>query len=538
MGPSHNATALNERSVVNLVVARLLDYFARRTDWQRRLWNPGTVTVLRELLEAVDLLESGHLRSVTVKELAGTARRRAGPDLGMGSQASRSALETALSRLHRDPADLVARHQLDFLLEGAEPSYFERWGAADPSEVAELGPESISRLLAGHLLGTGFSPDYLHRWATWLTTNRLPQDLADVFTEAQAVAVRPTRSWVVFVPFIALERHDQRMPPEWLEPEEATAWMSRQVPEALVRHNGGLLIEVEARDRWSAVEEAGDLVESLAARVAVGVPGSPRFEPHTEAFVAGSSTGFSLTRPRRQVDVHSFKRQDSLFVVGEQALAGRLRSAIDLVTPLETGTPGAAVAGGWAALEAVLARPDTSSVQAASDLAALVACSFPRAELTPLAYAYFHENDDQLSESLRQASSNLQRCAILGIAIDEGLRLGFRRPSDEAALERVRSILADPGAVLARVCSYVEETMQRLYRQRNMVLHAGKTDSVAMSAVLRTAPPLVGAGLDRLVHDALAKGESDPLRLVARARTALDSCGKEGSPRVWDLLGH
>jgi len=203
MSPNRNVTTLNERSVVNLVAARLLDYFARRTDWQRRLWNPGTVTVLRELLEAVDLLERGHLRSVTVKELAGTARRRAGPDLGMGSQADRSALETTLSRLYQDPADVVAKHQLDFLLAGAETNYFERWDAADPREVAELGPESISRLLAGHLLGIGFSPDYLHRWATWLTTNKLPQDLADIFTEARAVAVRPTRSWEVLVPFMA-----------------------------------------------------------------------------------------------------------------------------------------------------------------------------------------------------------------------------------------------------------------------------------------------------------------------------------------------
>lgn len=70
MSPSRNVTTLNERSVVNLVAARLLDYFARRTDWQRRLWNPGTVTVSRELSEAADLLKSGHLRPVTVQELA------------------------------------------------------------------------------------------------------------------------------------------------------------------------------------------------------------------------------------------------------------------------------------------------------------------------------------------------------------------------------------------------------------------------------------------------------------------------------------
>ncbi|MXW98254.1 MAG: hypothetical protein F4Y05_01305 [Acidimicrobiaceae bacterium] len=494
--------------------------------------------MLRELLESVDLLASGHVRSVAVQDIARIAERRAGPDLGIGASAVRSALQTALAGLQQDPADLVLKHQLDFLLATVETDYLKNWGAANPDDVAALGAESISRLLAGHLLDTGFSPHYLHRWALWLMTKRQPQTLADLFDEAHAVAVRSARSWKVLVPFAALERHEQQMPTEWLDPEQVTMWLSKQAPEASVRHTGGLLLEVEAHDRWSAVEEAGDLIESLAARVAVGVPGVPRFQPHSEAFVAGTPTGFSLTRPRRQVNVHSLKRQNALFAVAEPALGGRLQSAIDLVAPLETGTPGAAVAGGWAALEAVLARPGTSSVQAAADLAALVACSFPRAELTPLAYAYLGEHDDQLSESLKHASSNLQRCAILGTAIEEGSALEFGRPSDQAALERVRGILAEPGAVLARVCTYVEEAMLRLYRQRNMVLHAGKIDSVAMPAVLRTAPPLIGAGLDRLVHDALAKGESDPLRLVAQARTALHSCGRQGGSKVWDLLGH
>ena len=205
---------------------------------------------------------------------------------------------------------------------------------------------------------------------------------------------------------------------------------------------------------------------------------------------------------------------------------------------METGAPGTAIAGGWAALEAVLARPATSGREIAQDFAVLVACSFPRAELTPLTYAYTAENDDPLSEELRRAPSKLERCALLGTAIERGTPVYFQAPSDQAALERVRAILDDPSGVLRRVATYVDEAMQRLYRQRNLVLHAGTTDSVAMSSTLRTAPPLVGAGLDRLVHDALATGDSDPLRLVARARTALEHCGHEGGAKPWDLLGH
>ena len=83
-------------------MARLLDYFGRRTNWQRRLWNPGTVTVLQETLEAVDLLASGH-RAATVKELARMAQRRSGPDLGLGPSAVRSALTATLRKLQESP---------------------------------------------------------------------------------------------------------------------------------------------------------------------------------------------------------------------------------------------------------------------------------------------------------------------------------------------------------------------------------------------------------------------------------------------------
>ena len=533
-----NRSTRDAQNATNLVIARLLDYFGRRTNWQRRLWNPGTVTVLQETLEAVDLLASGHLRSNTVSELARTAQRRAGPDLGVGTPAVRSGVNATLEKLQNSPTNPVARHQLDHLLAGMAPDYLARWSQVLSAEHATLAPEEASRTLAGHLLGLGFGPDGLHRWTTWLSRGKNPASLAEVFGEAEEVARRQPQRWDVLVPFIALEQHGQQMPTEWLDAAAATRWLSENAATPMLRHNGGFLLQIEARDPWAAVEEAGDLIESMAARVVVGQPGIPSFEPYAEAVVSGFTDTFPLGRPRRQVDVHALQRQNALFAAVEPALTGRLRSAIDLVAPLETGAPGAAIAGGWAALEALLARPNTPSAEIAEDFAALVVCSFPRAELTPLTYAYTAENDDALADELRSTSSNLERCRLLGTALEQGRDVRLQRPSDQAALERVRGILADPSEVLRRVATYAGEALQRLYRQRNLVLHAGKTDSVAMSSVLRTVPPIVGAGLDRLVHDALATGHSDPLRLVARARTALEHCGKVGGAKPWDLLRH
>jgi len=519
----------------HLVIARLLDYFGRRTDWQRRLWNPGTVTVIAEVLEAVEFLESGHLREKTVADLARTAERRAGPDLGVGTAGVRSALTTALRAA---TTDALARFKLEHLLEAIKPSYLQRWSDALAEQPGLVGTELASRLLAGHLLGLGFSPENLHRWATWLRDHNAPKTVADVFAAAEAVAQRQPREWQVLIPFASIERHHQTMPREWLEANQVNRWLTENAPHASIRQSGGFLVKFSAQDPWAAVEVASDAVESLAARVAVGMPGAARFAPLTQAFVAGSRHEFQLGRPRRQVDIHSLKRQNALFSITEPALEGRLRSALDLVAPLETGAPGAAIAGGWAAIEAILARPDTQNVEAAADLAVLVACSFPRAELTPLTYAYEAENNDTLAVTLAAATSNRHRCTLLGDAIANGQTLTFSRPSDQAAAERISEIMADPRGVLMRVTKYVEEAIRRLYRQRNLVLHAGITDSVAMNPTLRTVPPLVGAGFDRLVHDALATDKSEPLRLIARARTELELSGDDGGAAIWDLLGH
>jgi hypothetical protein len=401
--------------------------------------------------------------------------------------------------------------------------------------LRQAGPDGAE--VGAHLLDLGHSPEALHRWATWLRTTTPPASISDLLDAASSVAERAARRWIVFVPFMALAKHKQEMPVEWLEPEPASAWLLQHAPDASVRHNGGFLIHIDTLDPWAAVEIASDHIGSLAARVSVGMPGSPKFEPAAHAVVAGSRHLVPLGRPRRQVDVHALHRQNVLFSITEQGLAGRLRSAIDLVAPLETGAPGAAVSGGWAAIEAVLARPDANNVEAATDVAALVACSLPRAELTPLAYAYVEEHDDPLAAALAAAPSNHAKCRRLANAIVDGAPVHYGNSSDAAALERIREILAEPGATLGRIKGYVDTALRRLYRQRNLVLHAGRTDSVAMISTLRTAPPLVGAGLDRLVHAALTSPNFDELRLVARAHAELRMVGKPGGPHVADLLG-
>jgi hypothetical protein len=96
-------------------------------------------------------------------------------------------------------------------------------------------------------------------------------------------------------------------------------------------------------------------------------------------------------------------------------------------------------------------------------------------------------------------------------------------------------LLADPRAELAAAATTFKVALRRFYRTRNIVLHGGTMRSVALHAALRTAAPLFGVGLDRMVHAALTHGEP-PLMLAACAEESLRLVGGETAPSVAELL--
>ncbi|MGW9024099.1 hypothetical protein ACWGQ5_07690 [Streptomyces sp. NPDC055722] len=93
----------------------------------------------------------------------------------------------------------------------------------------------------------------------------------------------------------------------------------------------------------------------------------------------------------------------------------------------------------------------------------------------------------------------------------------------------------DPRTVLADVARAFRIALRRLYRTWNIILHGGATQGVALGGSLRTAGPLVGAELDRIVHAFYAEC-LDPLDLAARAEVALSIVDGESALSVVDLL--
>jgi hypothetical protein len=172
---------------------------------------------------------------------------------------------------------------------------------------------------------------------------------------------------------------------------------------------------------------------------------------------------------------------------------------------------------------------------AAARMAALVTCSWPRAELTALSHAHKPATPDLLARQLTNAASNRERAFAVASALRSGRTVATKHRADAAAAARMSALAASPQRSLLGVRTAVEGTLRRLYRQRNIVLHGGSTQAVALDATLRTCAPLVGAGLDRIAHAYLADRVL-PLTLAARADMRLALVGPKGMAQITDLL--
>jgi len=258
--------------------------------------------------------------------------------------------------------------------------------------------------------------------------------------------------------------------------------------------------------------------------------------PHDKSQVTGQVTWLVWSTPR-QVKIGSLLRHGALYRF-DSRLPHATDDALELASYMESPLAGAAVTGGWSAIEALLIRPGEGSHHLAADrLASLIACSLPRAELTSLAYQHQKNADDALAQALSGTQTNYAKAQQVEDYLKDGNRLNLHEGSDFAAQHRIIEIIRDPKVELGRIRARITESLRRLYNQRNTISHAGSLRSAALSATTRTSLSLVGAGLDRIVHGQLeSDSRLEPLSLVARAEVELSLVGSPGGRALCSLL--
>lgn len=501
------------------VTSCLLDFLGSHTPWHRRLWSVGSLLGIQEVLEGAEAVRADALSGKSFENLYCATEIAIGQDPGIGTVEERKLLQECLRKgpFFDNSWHLLLRAQLPRL----RKSYLANWQAALRNGHAPK-EQRTARLLAAHLLDEGFSAPYLHRWWTYrIRYEPEIRSLADLVEDAGQLFAKPREQFEVLLVLQAAPGLGDPEPQSWLDATQVSSWLREQGFDSRdLRQAGGFLLQVEARDVFAALERAHEKIERLVSRVRLGTRSQLLIVP--KVWIRGEKAPLPLQRDGRGVEIRSLEREHQLYADASHGHA-KIDAALDLVAPLIDGAPGPAVAGSWAALEAVLLGPgDTGErVVATGRIAALVACSYPRAELTMLAYAHMKGSQDDLAMKLRDADSNRERASLLAAAIGENKPPIFSSKSDQIALERMQTLLANPKKVLRDIEKYVDNSFRRLYRQRNLVLHWGRTQAIGLRASLRAVAPLLGAGLDRLVHAWLAQG-TEPLELAARARLRLD----------------
>jgi hypothetical protein len=520
-----------------LVCARLFDFFSSKSHWNRSLWNIGTMLALQEVLEASKAQQQGHLSETTIRGAIATATRLLQHDPGLGTTQERETL-VGLLKVNGTPRNELPYEGLEYeaIAEATTrrlPKYLEEWANAVASREPPL-PERTARAIAAHLLDSGFHSDFLHRWWTRQIRSGPERPLSEILSEAAGLVLQPELPFVVLVAFPSpLTPPRGLLPPQnWLNATQVSEWFSANGFESEgIRQQGGLLLSVHAREAESAVQAAAERIEMFYARVLLSL--RKEIEPLPFAWVSGARKRYSLERRLRGIKIGAMRRENRIWLESDADIY--IDPAIELLAPLQIGSSSAAIAGGWAAIESLLGEPRNKRADPAERLANIVACSFPRAELTDLAFSII-DLGGVWADRLQQATTNKERSELVAKAI---LARHLPEPaawSERAAVERMTDLLAAPQLKLTDIRDHMQDTFARLYRQRNLVLHAGLTKAIALRATLRTAAPLVGAGLDRISH-ARFVGNMRPVQVAARARTSLENLSSDEPMRCVDLLG-
>ena len=465
---------------------------------------------------------------IRCEDLSRSAMALAGRDPGLGGKQQLESLQRALrSELRFLGMDYRVVEQLTSEIDS---SYLTRWAASLRTQ-ARSAAERTARAIAGYLLHNGFSQTFLHRWWSFkLRYEKGVRPLADIVDDAHALAMTPIKKYEVLVAFSAFTKRKDGMPAAWHDASAVSNWLkARNFDVKEIRQKGGLLLKVAARDANAAIERAREQLECMSARVRVG--SSREFALLPTAWIDGEPKEFRLSDDGRDVDVHSLDRKNHLYT---QAAYSRVDAGIELLEPLASAAPATAVTSGWAAFEALLSEPGNHAV-VADRMGAIVACSFPRAELTVLSYQA-GKTDAALAARLDNCGTNRDRAELMAHEITSQPNIMLPEHSDRAAYQRLKKLLADPHPVLKDIEGYTTSAFRRLYRQRNLVLHGAITNGAALRASLRTVTPLVGAGMDRIAH-AWYIDRLSPLELAARARIGLDTVGAPHARKCVDLLG-
>lgn len=516
---------------------RILELTSTQAPWHRRLWRGGTMELAEEFL--TDSVRPG-AREIAIddrrKHLMNALRTDHGiADFGRRIEIPAKEINTVSDKTSH--AWIALRHHLDEM----NHAYLSNWAdaLAAPPPNRPIDAEGAARRITAHILGSGMPRNSLHQWLHAIQSKPTTVTPHDFLRQADRRLNSPKKKFTFCVPVdkpppFAVSHESA---PGWMTATQTADWKRQHAPDAEpARHQGSFLVDITARDVNAAADEARDVIAHLETKFRLGTRKSIGILPTMWSMQRRS--GFPTRATNRMINLMAFDRLGRL---QDLTTADYLANTLALVEPLQTAAPHIAVTSGWSAIESLLVGPaDASDIVAARRFSLIIAASLMRAEFTWLAKTYTDENDDTDARSLAACETNIERAKRFQILAFTRPDLTLTNVTDNLALQRVRPALQDPRREITNIVEILTREFTRLYRKRNMVVHGGQIRGTNLHSISETLTPLIGAGIDRIVHAELQFGVP-PIELsaTAEARVAyLSPTTSDSGGGLLDLLEH
>lgn len=504
---------------------RLKEYFQPKgLPWFRGLWQIGSISSLKEVLEVSKAVNGAIIHGEHLKEVQVFTIKRISNDDGI-SLTFKNSIKTLLG----GNRNLLAFRGCNYyvlleLIAELEKIYVTEWMKLLGCDN-DVSTERAARYLACHFLDSGYSSQFLYQQC--LTSEKKHTKVGDALFEFLSLLHVPHAEDIhvyevlfVFTKTRSIKgEHDgEHASMSWLDAQEVSKWLRSQKHTTKgLRFSGGMKVSVRAKDIHSAIYKAIYNSRSVIYRISLGTKQSP--ELLNRVWVAGFSQSFKLPDVHREIHLKVIDKEGLFFKVSENE---SVENGIALVGFMNEAPASPAVTAGWAAIESLLVGPgDGSKAIAADRVADIVVCSYSRAELTKLAYRYLElDHKDKLSDILVSQKENSEKALLFGEALKKDQIKPFENCVDKLAKERICKVVTNPEKELALIQEHVRETMLRLYRQRNCVMHGGLVASEYLETSLRTSVPIIGACLDRIAQASYVQHKNS-LVLAAHAKKGL-----------------
>ena len=475
--------------------------------WPSTLFRQSTIGLMEEFAAAGAQTAVGILSSGSFNNLKSEVQEQLLQDPGLGPIQSRGPLVAQIPRDSKEfvPSSFKYKAWVSSI-SAFKTSYLENWrlefskieyaDQAAPRFTGAVPAAEAASFIASHLLHLGPSGSYLSRWINYRATyDPSTLDLNKILEDMEDLAKNGMREAEILIILARPAQDEVRALPGWLNVESVRQWLAEHQLAAPRAIHGGILFKSDQWDLDGALLNVAKAVHRLQKRMTLKTGRAPEF--HRSAWILG------VKDPRRLPAVSRLGGELMPgYDLGDPQIEAttsdnRLEVAVDLLLAALSEAGPSAAGTLWAALEALLAAPGDPDrgVQVAHRAGDVALVAMIRSSIQmSLGFLFSRCPEEGITQRLRSFEGR-DRLVEFEAALRRGDHESLGNRSVRVALSHSRRLL-DPD-ILTEQRKQLQQALLGLYRQRNLVLHGGITDSPLLEGILRSSTPIVTAAINR-----------------------------------------